>query len=283
VKSSNPVLGRLVERSNQHASFQRAPVQQPYGTPPGYGTTPDYAPGGPGGFAPTRTGRMTIDDVVVRTIGLLAIVGVVGAASWVLVPPTTVGMTVLFGAAGIGLVLGLVISFMGITNPIPIVAYAAVEGVLVGVISRVYEDRYNGIVLQAVAVTFGIFVGMAALYKFRVIRATPTFVKWVFGALIGVLLLMFLNFGLALFGVNDGAGLGLRAGPDGKVGWLPIVFSLVCIAVASLTFILDFKAIEDGVNAGVAEKYAWYASFGILVGLIWLYFEILRFISYLRR
>ncbi len=124
---------------------------------------------------------------------------------------------------------------------------------------------------------------MAALYKFRVIRATPTFVKWVIGAVIGLFLLMLVNFGLAIFGVNEGTGLGLRAGVTGDVGWLAWAFSLVCIGVASLTFILDFKAIEDGVNAGVDQKYAWYASFGILVGLIWLYFEILRFLSYLRR
>lgn len=282
MNSSNPVLGRLVDRADQHASFQRAPAQQPYGTP-GYGTTPPYGQDAPGGFAPARTGRMSIDDVVVRTVGLLAIVGIVGALAWALVPANAVGTAVLFGALGIGLVLGLIISFAQITNPIPIVAYAAAQGVLVGMVSRVYEDRFDGIVLQAVTATFGIFFGMALLYKFRIIRATPTFVKWLMGALIGVVLLMLVNFMLAVFNVNDGAGLGLRAGPDGDVGWLPIVFSLVCIGVASLTFILDFKVIEDGVNAGVEQKFAWYASFGILVGLIWLYLEILRMISYLRR
>jgi uncharacterized YccA/Bax inhibitor family protein len=280
VKSSNPVLGRLIERSDQHASFQRTTVQQPYGTPQGYGS-----PSQPqmGGFAPERTGRMTVDDVVIRTIGLLAILGITAALSWALVPPTAGGTMVLWGAAGIGLVLGLVIAFKGITNPFLITGYAAVEGVLVGVISRVYEDFYDGIVMQAVAATFGIFFGMAALYKFKVIRATPRFVRWVIGAVLGLLLLMLVNFGLAIFGVNEGTGLGLRAGVTGDVGWLPIAFSLLCIGVASLTFILDFKVIEDGVNAGVDQKYAWYASFGILVGLIWLYFEILRLLSYLRR
>lgn len=280
MKSSNPVLGRLIERSDQHASFQRTPVQQPYGTPQGYGL-----PGQPqtGGFAPERTGRMTVDDVVIRTIGLLAVVGISAALAWNLVPAPPGGTMILWGAAGIGLVLGLVISFMGITNPFLITAYAAVQGVLVGVISQIYETFYNGIVMQAVVLTFGIFFGMAALYKFKVIRATPTFVKWMVGAIIGVLLLMLVNFGLAIFGVNDGTGLGLRAGVTGEVGWEAWAFSLVCIGVASLTFILDFKVIEDGVNAGVDQKYAWYASFGILVGLIWLYFEILRFISYLRR
>jgi uncharacterized YccA/Bax inhibitor family protein len=278
VKSNNPVLGRLVERSNQHASFQRAPAQQPYGTPQ-YGTTPGYDQSAPGGFAPARTGRMTADDVVVRTLGLLAIVGIVGALSWGLIPrDSALTPLALFGALGVGLVLGLVISFKGITNPALIITYAAVEGVLVGVVSRYYEDLYAGIVMQAAAATFAIFFGMAALYKFRVIRATPTFVKWVTGALIGVVALMLVNFLLSVFGVNGGDGIGLRDG-----GPLAIGFSLLCIGVASLTFILDFKAIEDGVNAGVDEKYAWYASFGILVGLIWLYLEILRLLSYLRR
>ncbi len=280
MKSSNPVLGRIVERSSQHASFQRSSVQQPYGTQ-GYGTTPEYGAGAPGGFAPARSDRMTIDDVVIRTLGLLAIVGVVGALSWALIP-TGVSTLALFGAAGIGLILGLVISFKGITNPPLIIAYAAVEGVLVGVISRFFEAAYPGIVVQAVTATFGVFFGMAALYKFKVIRATPTFVKWVTGALIGVVALMLVNFLLAIFGVGGGEGLGLRDS-SGDVNALAFGFSILCIGVAALTFILDFKAIEDGVNAGVEQKYAWYASFGILVGLIWLYLEILRFISYLRR
>jgi uncharacterized YccA/Bax inhibitor family protein len=126
---------------------------------------------------------------------------------------------------------------------------------------------------------------MALLYKARILRATPMFVKIVIGAVIGVMALMLVNFGLALFGVGfEGQGLGLRDyGTTGEVGWLPIVFSLVCIVVASLTFILDFAAVEEAVNVGAERRFAWYASFGILVGLIWLYLEILRLISYFRR
>lgn len=229
------------------------------------------------GYAPSTTDRMTIDDVVVRTIGLLVVVGIAGAAAWIALPRTGLSSMALFGAAGIGLILGLIISFRGITNPVPIVAYAAIQGVLVGLISRIYEDVYSGIVLQAVTATFGVFFGMAVLYKFRVIRATPTFTKWVIGALFGVVALMLVNFLLAVFNVNDGTGLGLRSG-----GPLAIGFSLLCIGIAALTFILDFKAIEDGVNAGVERRFAWYASFGILVGLIWLYLEILRLIGFLR-
>ena len=95
----------------------------------------------------------------------------------------------------------------------------------------------------------------------------------VIGALVGVVVLSLANFVFYLFGLN----LGLRDyGTEGKVGWLPIVFSLVIIVVAALTFVLDFDAVEQGVRQGLPEKYAWYCSFGILVGLIFLYWEILR-------
>lgn len=278
MKSSNPVLGRLVDRSTQHAGFGRAPAsQQQYGSPgqpPMWGgaTAPGYAP-----YAPPATSRMTVDDVVVRTVAMLAVVGLAGAVSWVLIPDRF-AIVALFPVAIAGLVLGLVISFARITNPALILTYSAVEGVLVGVISKWYAAQYGGsIILQAVVATFAVFFGMAALYKFKVIRVTPTFAKWVMGALFGVLALMLVNFGLSIFGINDGSGLGLRSG-----GPLAIGFSLLCIGIAALTFALDFKAIEEGVAAGVDRKYAWYASFGIVVGLIWLYLEILRLLGYAR-
>jgi uncharacterized YccA/Bax inhibitor family protein len=277
VRSSNPVLGRLAQYAGQQATFHAAPASN------------RGVPGAPGGYVdvpPIQTRRMTLDDVVLRTVMLLVVTGAVAAASWLLLPAGPEETLALYGALGIGLVLGLVISFARITNPVVIVAYAAVEGVLLGVISRFFESYYSGVVLQAVVGTFGVFLGMAALYKFRVIRATPRFVKWVTGAVIGVVLLMLVNFGLSLFGVgaNGGQGLGLREySMTGSVGIVPVLFSVLCIAIAALTFVLDFAAIEDGVRAGVDERYAWYASFGILVGLIWLYLEILRLLGYGRR
>lgn len=278
MRSSNPVLGRLVDRSAQHAGYQRVPASPQYGTP-GLG----YAPSQPDYQAQTpmtvRSRPMTLDDVVVRVVALLAVVGVVGAGAWLLIPRGAVSLVALFGALGVGLVLGLVIAFARVTNPAVILTYAAVEGVLLGLISRVYADMFDGssIVMQAVVATFAVFFGMAAVYKFRIIRVTPTFAKWLMGALIGVVGLMLVNFLLAAFDVNGGAGLGLRNGSDLAIG-----FSLLCIGIAALTFLLDFKAIEEGVAAGVDQRYAWYASFGILVGLIWLYLEILRLLGYAR-
>jgi uncharacterized YccA/Bax inhibitor family protein len=271
VKSSNPVLGRLTQRSNQHASFHRAPAPQP-----GYGGAyPAAADPYAGGYAPTVSERMTVDDVVVRTVALLAVVGAAGAAAWVLVGDKAVAGPLAFGAAMIGLVLGLIISFRQVTNPAVLFTYAAVEGVFVGLFSGFLELRFPGIVVQAAVTTFAIFFGMAALYRFKVLRATPTFVKWVTGAVIGVFALMLINL-FASFFVSGG--IHLRDG-----GRSAIIFSLICIGIASLTFILDFKIVEDGVRAGIDRKYAWYASFGIVVGLVWLYLEILRFLSYMRR
>jgi len=224
---------------------------------------------------------MTIDDVVVRTAALLVLTGIVAALSWYVVPQTGPMVALaMIGASLAGIVLVLVISFARITNPVLIGLYAVVEGVLLGVASRWFEQAYPGIVVQAVIGTFGVFAGMAALYATRVLRATPKFTRFVIGALIGVVVLGLVNWVVYLFGGNLGL---VEYSRTGQVGWLPIVFSLVCIAVGALTFILDFDLVEQGVRSGLPERYAWYCAFGILVGLIYLYWQILRLLSYLRR
>jgi uncharacterized YccA/Bax inhibitor family protein len=257
VRSSNPVLTRLGEAARQEQA------------PSGYG------------YGPITDARMmTLDDVVVRTVGLLVLTGVSAALSWNLLTGGPVLALAAFGSMLAGLVLGLVIAFARITNPFVIGAYAVVEGVLLGLVSRFFEVRYPGIVIQAVVGTFGVFAGMAVLYRMRVLRATPKFTRFVVGALIGVVVLSLVNWIVAMFGGNLHL---VEYGVDGKVGLLPIVFSLVCIAVGALTFILDFDQVEQGVRYGLPEKYSWYCAFGLLVGLIFLYWQILRLLGYLRR
>jgi uncharacterized YccA/Bax inhibitor family protein len=257
VQSSNPVLTRLGET----ASRERATG---------------------GGYGPLAERMMTLDDVVVRTVGLVVLTAISAGVSWTMLPAGPVAMMAAFGSVLAGLVLGLVISFARITNPLVIGAYAVIEGVLLGVVSRAFEmnPKYGGIVIQAVIGTLGVFVGMAMLYKMRVLRATPKFTRFVIGALIGVVVLSLGNWILALTGHNPGL---VAYGTDGKVGPVPIIFSLVCIGVGALTFILDFDQIEQGVRYGMPEKYSWYCAFGLLVGLIFLYWQILRLLSYLRR
>jgi uncharacterized YccA/Bax inhibitor family protein len=259
VKTTNPVLSRL----GQAAERERAAGYSGYGQP---------YPSADGGYpaAPPAVQPMTIDDVVVKTVVLLGIVGVSGAAAWNLVPDGLIGAAWI-GSAIVGLVLGFIISFSRVANPGLVIAYAVVEGAFVGLVSRVFETLYNGIVLQAVLATFGVFFLMAVLYRARVIRATPKFARGLIAVMGGLFVVMLINWVLSLVGVNTG----LR--DNGALG---IVFSIVCIVVASLSFILSFNEVEQGVRMGLPQRYSWTAAFGILVSLIWLYLEVLRLISY---
>jgi uncharacterized YccA/Bax inhibitor family protein len=297
MRSSNPVLGRMFD-DNKSSRQRSVSGGSAYGTttyappPPittagsGYGT-PGY--GGPGYGAPgyggpvqdlRDTDRMTIDDVVVRTAALVALVIITAALSWNLLK-TDNGWTTLamVGASIGGIVLVFVISFRRIVNPWLIALYSILQGVLLGVVSREFERAYPGVVVQAVAATMAVFLGMAILYKFRVIRATPRFARWVIGALIGVVGLSLINWVLSLFGHN----LGIEYySPTQNHGTVAIIFSLICIGVGALTFILDFDQVERGIAIGLPKKFAWYCAFGMVVGLIYLYWQILRLLGYLR-
>ncbi|MEH1097666.1 Bax inhibitor-1/YccA family protein [Micromonospora sp. CPCC 205561] len=266
MKTSNPVLARLGQAAERERSAGYAPAG-PYGQP-GYPQQYPTAAGYPA--APPTVNTMSIDDVVVKTVTLLGILGVSAAAAWVLVPDALLGAAWI-GAAVVGLVLGLVISFSRMANPALVVAYAVVEGVFVGMVSKFFNSLYDGIVVQAVTATFGVFFVMAMLYKAKVIRATPKFVKGMIAVMAGLFAVMLINLVFALFGVNTG----LRDGSPLAIG-----FSLVCIVVASLSFVLSFKEVEDGVRMGLPQRYSWVAAFGILVSLVWLYIEILRLLSY---
>jgi uncharacterized YccA/Bax inhibitor family protein len=227
-----------------------------------------------------ETGRaMTLDDVVIRTVFLVALVMIAAAFSWATLKGGGIVALATIGSVIAGLVLVFVISIKRITNPLLISLYAILQGILLGVVSREFEHAYPGIVVQAVGATIMVFLGMAILYKFRVIRATPRFSRWVIGALFGVVGLSLVNWLLSLFGHN----LGIEYyGPNQKAGTLAIVFALVCIGVGALTFILDFDLVEKGVQNGMPERFAWYCAFGLVVGLIYLYWQILRLLGYLR-
>ena len=270
MKTSNPVLSRLGQAAERERTAGYPPAYGPAAGQPGYGQPYATADGYPA--APPAVQPMTIDDVVVKTVVLLGITGVSAVAAWNLIPDALVGPAWI-GSAIVGLVLGLIISFSRMANPALVVTYAVVEGALVGLVSKFFENilGYEGIVLQAVVATFGVFFLMAILYRARVIRATPKFTRGLIAVMAGLFFVILINFVLSLFGFNTG----LR--DNGAVG---IIFSLVCIVVASLSFILSFNEVEEGVRMGLPARYSWTAAFGILVSLIWLYLEVLRLLSY---
>jgi uncharacterized YccA/Bax inhibitor family protein len=299
VDVSNPVLTKFNAVANGRQGQQNAPTRQapppdqlqnmynqpsyqpPYQPQPGYnGPPPVDGPGGRwgggggsgGSGAPTR--YMTLDDVVTRTGAMLAVIFIAGAITWSLGPTSSsAGGLIGIGLIG-GLGLGLYMSFSMKANAFTALAYSAFEGLLLGGVSRAFENAYPGIVIQALTGTLMVAGGMLIVYKTGAIKVTPKFTRMVVGAAIGVFGLMIVNLIASFF--TDG-GLGLRDG-----GALAIVFSLACIAIAAFMLVMDFDMIEQGIRHGVDQKFAWYASFGIVVTLVWLYLEILRLLGYLR-
>lgn len=265
--TSNPAFRNLPVGSGGYAGFNPAPAAGA-----GYSEAwPRY------GAAPPAAARpMTVDDVVTKTSITLAVLVATGAATyfsgmWGLALP----------AALIGFVLALVIIFKKVISPPLILTYAAVEGVFLGGISGALgtqAQRLTGsssLVLEAITGTVLVFAGMLVVYRTGAIKVTPRFTKWLTGALIGAVGLMLVNLIAGFF--THGYGLGLRAG-----GPLAILFSLVCIAIAAFSFLLDFDAADEAIRSGAPEKTAWYIAFGLTVTLVWLYLEILRLLSYLQ-
>jgi uncharacterized YccA/Bax inhibitor family protein len=262
--------------------------QQPGYGQPGYGQ-PGYQQQGyapypttPGFVTPPQVDTMTLDDVVLRTVAMLALTGVAGAVGWLVLPSLGAVSVALIGLS-IVVTLGIALYswFRPITNPAVISTYAVAEGLVLGLFSRLFEDAYQGIVLQAVVGTFAVFAVMTVLYKMKVLRATRTFTKVVIGAMVGIFTLSLFNLVLTLFGHNPG--LVDYSITGSRVGWLPILFTAACLIFGALTLVLDFAAVEEGVRAGAPRKYAWACSFALLGGLIYLYWQILRMLGYLRR
>jgi uncharacterized YccA/Bax inhibitor family protein len=260
VNSSNPVFRRGFPTGQQFATFNTpdaAQLDQMYNAP---------------AYTPPR--YMTLDDVVVRTAATLGTLVVAGALSWFMLSEQT-ALGLVLPAILVGFVLAMIISFRSSTSPALVLSYAAVEGVALGGISRFMEQHFPGIVVQAVLGTLGVFGGMLVVYKTGAIRVTPKFQRWLFGALIGVVVLMAADLIASFFSPT---GFGLRSG-----GGLSIVFSLVCIGIAALSFLLDFDMVDQAVRRGAPERFAWYAAFGLTVTLVWLYIDILRLLSYFRQ
>jgi len=259
--SSNPALTRIPAFAGPNKTV-------------GFGQRPETSdPLEQGYFGPTATaqdtGRMTVEDVTVRTGIMLATLVATGGLTWYFDLEALA-----FPAAIIGLILGLVIALKQVTKPAVILSYAAIQGVFLGGISKLFESAYDGIVLQAIVGTVGVAVTMLFLYRSGKIRVTPKFTKMVIGATMGYFVLIMVNLVASFF---TGGGLGLFEG-----GLLSMGIALFAIGLASLNLVLDFDFIQKGADAGIPERYGWLAAFGLVVTLVWLYIEILRLLSYLR-
>lgn len=263
--------------------------QQPagYGAPAGQATANPYDQqfanleqsyyGPPAG--PAQTGRLTYDDVIMKTVGVLAVVVVAAVGSWFLMPPSMIVPAMIIGALG-GFGLGLVNVFKKEPSPALILAYAAFEGVFLGMISGVFETMWPGIVVQAVLATFITFGVTLALFKSGKVRVTPKFKKVMMIGMISYGLFCLVNLGVMWF-TDMGGAFGVRSM---EIFGLPIgvVIGAVAVLLAAMSLIMDFDQITKGVKNGAPRKFAWSAAFGITLTLVWLYVEFLRILAILR-
>jgi uncharacterized YccA/Bax inhibitor family protein len=233
------------------------------------------------GLAKDQTDVMTIQGAANKTAILLLLAFCSAVWTWNIffnaldlasasgaVAPWMIG-----GAIG-GFVVAMITIFKPdwayITAPI----YAVLEGLFLGGISAYFEARYGGIVIQAVLLTLTTFVALLVLYKTGLVKATENFKLIVTSATGGIALVYLVNMILGMFGMNIP-----YIHESGLIG---IGFSLFVTAIAALNLVMDFDFIEEGANQQAPKFMEWYAAFGLMVTLVWLYIEFLKLLSKLR-
>lgn len=232
------------------------------------------------GSVVSRSGDvMTLNGTVNKTGLLLLLAVITGAYAWSqsLTPTGEVSSTYnlfLWGGLIGGLVLALVTVFKPVWAPVTAPMYALVEGFFLGAISALFNHMYEGIVMQAVMLTFGTLFAMLLVYRSGLIKPTENFKLGVVSATGGIALVYLVSIGLGFFGINMPL--------IHESGLIGIGFSLFVLVIAALNLVLDFDFIETGVEQGAPKHMEWYGAFGLMVTLVWLYIEFLRLLAKLR-
>ncbi|MFF3910660.1 Bax inhibitor-1/YccA family protein [Streptomyces sp. NPDC001848] len=294
MRSSNPVFSRRgFSRDNGYAGFNTAPqaggaavgtqgnpyaqnpyasgnpyaqnpyAQNPYGQQTQYGAPPQ---------APAAPGRMTMDDVVMRSAMTLGTVAVGAILAWALLPVSSTSFGLAFGSALVAFVLAMVQSFKRTPSPALILGYAAFEGVFLGVISEMYNAQWHGAPFQAVLGTMAVSGATLLVYKAGWIRVTARYARIGMAIAIAFVLTMAVNLLLVAFGVAPGGGLR-------SMGPLGALVGVIAILLGAFFLTLDFKQIEDGIAYGAPREEAWLAAFGLTMTLVWIYVEMLRLVA----
>lgn len=217
---------------------------------------------------------MTLNGTVNKTGILLFLLIFAAGYTWnQFKQEANVGPWILGGLIG-GLIVAMVTIFKKEWSPVTAPIYAILEGLFLGAISAMYDARFDGIVFQAVTLTFGTLFALLIAYRSGVIRATENFKLGVVAATGGIFLLYLIGFVLSFFGT----GIPFIH----ESGIIGIGFSLFVVVVAALNLVLDFDFIENGARSGAPKYMEWYGAFGLMVTLVWLYLEMLRLLSKLR-
>lgn len=232
---------------------------------------------------------MTIQGTINKCFILLALI--VLTASWVwgqvmqktvavvaygqAAPSNPAAMGIAVAGGIVGFILAMVTIFKKDWAKVTVPLYALCEGALLGGVSAIFEMQMPGIVLQAVMLTFGVLFCMLAIYKSGLIKVDQKFIMGISSAIGAIFLVYIVNIVLGIFG--RGVPMVYSSSPFG------IGFSLFVCGVAALSLMVDFYQIEQYAQMGLKKDMEWYGAFSLMVTLIWLYMEILRLLSKLRR
>lgn len=228
---------------------------------------------------PADSRRMTFDDVIMKTAACLAAV-IAGAAVTLVVAQGLASMLMIVGALG-GFVLALVNTFKKQPSPALILAYAALEGLFLGGLTRILDGMFPGVGLQAVIGTLSVFAVTLVLFKSGKVRATPRAMRFFMIAMIGYAVFALVNMVMMWTGAVQ-TPFGLRTQVELFGIPLGVFIGLLAIGLAAFSLIMDFTSIEAGVRSGAPQRFSWTAAFGLTVTLVWLYVEIIRLLAILR-
>lgn len=270
---ANPVLNEQI--IDEARSGWAAPSGRPHSPAGGGNGFPPPASDGP--ISPWNARVASMGGIVSKTGVLFGILLVAATIGWQLTNPSTSSTMSWVVLLSFPVGLGLLFLLRAKPELVKFIApiYALVQGVFVGAISKSYDLRYEGIVLQAVGASLAVFAVVLVLYSTRVIKVTQRMQSIVMAATGGLMLFYVASFVLRLFGVH----ISFLDSPS----LLGIGFSLFAAGLAAANLLVTFARIERGVTAGMGRDFEWYGAFALVVDMVWLYVELLRLFGKLAR
>lgn len=222
-----------------------------------------------------KTNSMSVAKTYFKTFILLALVMLSAVISWqwmkTSIATSEIRWLPLWITSLSTFFMAMVISFKPKSAPVLAPIYAILQGALLGIVSGTFAYVYEGIVGQAVFLTLAVFLGVYVGYALGILRATGTFVRIILTAMLGYLMFSLLAWIFSLFN--------LVTPVINAYGQWGVVFSLLIVLVAALSLVLDFDFIDAAAQQNYPKYFEWYGAFGLMVGLIWLYMEILRLLA----
>ncbi len=223
--------------------------------------------------APAAIGApMTVQGAVQKTGILLGLVSLTAAFAWSRSKGMHADASIwIISGTVMALIAALVTCFKKEWSPVSAPVYAAAEGLALGGISAFLDLRFPGIALQACMLTFGTLFGLLGAYRMGWIRATEKFKAVVMAGTMAVGLVYLVSMVVNLFGAQVPF-----IHSSGTIG---ILFSAVVVVLAAMNLVVDFDFIEQAADAQAPRYMEWYAAFGLMVSLVWLYMEILKLLA----